>query len=171
MVEDGQLAAGHTGHRGADWRVAAGDVLEVDLHHPQVLELGGDRDPGVLVPGAVEEAGGQDPVQPLLVEPREKCQEMREVGGRGKVRDLRPLRLEAVLDELGLELARKDRGGVNTEREERTELPVVCLRQSVNHLLDQVLVTTSTIIIENTSKHQSTTPTEQSHRVHSKTPL
>ena len=161
MVEDGQLAAGHTGHRGADWRVAAGDVLEVDLHHPQVLELGGDRDPGVLVPGAVEEAGGQGLVQPLLVEPREKCQQKREVGGRGKVRDLRPLRLEA----------RKDRGGVNTEREERTELPVVCLRQSVNHLLDQVLVTTSTIIIENTSKHQSTTPTEQSHRVHSKTPL
>ena len=42
MVKDGQVGAGHPGRRGADWRVAAGDVQEVDLHHPHVLVLTGD---------------------------------------------------------------------------------------------------------------------------------
>ena len=42
VVKDGQVGAGQSGDRGANWRVAARDVLQVDLHHPHVLELTGD---------------------------------------------------------------------------------------------------------------------------------
>ena len=82
-----------------------------------------------LLPGAVEETGGQDPVQSLLVEGGEKCQEMREVAGRGKVGQLRPLRLEAVLDKLCLEVANKDQAGERTITE-RQSTPTCSWSQS-----------------------------------------
>ena len=67
VVEDGQLGAGPARDSPPYGRVAAPDVVEVDPHQPEVLVAVTEADQSVRVARAVEEAGGQDPVQPLLL--------------------------------------------------------------------------------------------------------
>ena len=97
-IRSTDLARPRHSHRG----VAAPDVVEVDLHDPHVLVPLTGGDAGVLVARAEEEAGGQEPVDPLLVEGVEEGQEVGEVVGGREGRDLAPLRPQTVLDKLSL---------------------------------------------------------------------
>ena len=90
------------GHCQPHWRVGAPDVVEVDLDDPHVVVSLAERDAGVLVAGAVEEAGGEEPVSSLLVERGEEGEEVGEVEGGGEGGHLAPLTSQTLLDKPSL---------------------------------------------------------------------
>ena len=65
VIEDGQLAAVFSRGGLANWRITAGNVPEVDHHHPQPLMFLTHHHLGILVPGAVEKAGCKNPLNPV----------------------------------------------------------------------------------------------------------
>ena len=79
MVEDGQVSTLVTRVSLSYGWSGAGDVVQVDDHHPVLGTLTDHHHLRVLVSGAVEEAGGEDALQSVSVQWCEMLQQMRQI--------------------------------------------------------------------------------------------